>query len=61
MYESKAILKYLFNTYGPGEKEIPFLMLDGVIPTGSSRLGNNFILFLKFIFTYSYTCLLMSI
>jgi len=39
MYESKDIVEYIYNTYGPGAKEIPLLMQEGFIGTGSSRLA----------------------
>lgn len=42
IYESIDILKHIFNKYGPGESKIPFLMKEGFIPTGSSRLATIF-------------------
>lgn len=41
MYESADINKYLFNTYGPGEKEIPLLLTGGKFATMLSMLGMN--------------------
>ncbi|KAF5830304.1 hypothetical protein DUNSADRAFT_14778 [Dunaliella salina] len=40
MYESDDIVKYLFNTYGPGEQEIPGLLTAGFFTVLSAGLGN---------------------
>mmetsp|Transcript_18887 Transcript_18887/g.52907 ORF Transcript_18887/g.52907 Transcript_18887/m.52907 type:complete len:347 (+) Transcript_18887:111-1151(+) len=40
MYESDDIIKYLFNTYGGGEAEIPGLLTAGFFTVLSAGLGN---------------------
>ncbi len=40
MYESDDIIKYMFNTYGGGEAEIPGLLTAGFFTTLSAGLGN---------------------
>lgn len=39
MYESEAILKHLYNNYGPGEAKIPYLLGPAKLATRNSQLG----------------------
>ncbi len=39
MYESDDIVKYLFDEYGPGAAEIPFMLRAGPLTSITAGLG----------------------